>query len=99
MLTYEQLKQLREEITLNSLYVRDYKNSFGIDPSKVCDFFYGWLDYEVDKFLEKHPNSTPKERDDYFYKVLKDNDIHSMYDYYISLGEDCLAVGKETKNA
>lgn len=35
----EYLWPLRQEITLGSMYVSDYNNSFGIKPEKVCDFF------------------------------------------------------------
>ena len=42
----EYLWPLRQEITLGSMYVSDYNNSFGIKPEKVCDFFTSfWDDY------------------------------------------------------
>lgn len=35
----EYLWPLRQEIVLGSVFVADYRNSFGIDEHKVCDFF------------------------------------------------------------
>ena len=45
MLTMEQLKQLRSEIVLGSLYTSDYKNSLNIDIREVQDFFDGYVEY------------------------------------------------------
>lgn len=44
-LTASQLLRLRKEIVLNSLYLRDYENSFGIDQKEVCNFFEGYVEY------------------------------------------------------
>lgn len=43
-LKQEYLWPLRQEIVLGSLYVADYRNSFGIDEHKVCDFFTSFWD-------------------------------------------------------
>lgn len=40
----EYLWELRQEITLGSLCYADYRNSFGIDERKVCDFFTSFWD-------------------------------------------------------
>lgn len=40
----EYLWPLRQEITLGSMYIADYNNSFGIKPEKVCDFFTSFWD-------------------------------------------------------
>ncbi len=40
----EYLWELRQEIVLGSLYYADYRNSFGIDEHKVCDFFTSFWD-------------------------------------------------------
>lgn len=45
MLTNEQLKQLRSEIVLGSLYTSDYKNSLNIDSREAQDFFDGYVEY------------------------------------------------------
>ncbi len=43
--TTEDLQNLRNEIVLNSLFVSDYQNSFGISENSVCTFFDGYMDY------------------------------------------------------
>lgn len=40
----EYLWPLRQQITLGSLLVSDYANSFGIKPDKVCEFFTSFWD-------------------------------------------------------
>ena len=44
-LSTEQLYALRKEIVLNSLFLKDYSNSFGIEEKEVCDFFMGYVEY------------------------------------------------------
>ena len=43
--TKEDLQSLRNEIVLNSLYVSDYNNSFGISANSVCDFFDSYMSF------------------------------------------------------
>ena len=43
--TQDDLWQLRSEIVLNSLFVHDYENSFGIDEHSACDFFDGYCSF------------------------------------------------------
>ena len=47
-LSKEELWALRSEIVLNSLFVHDYQNSFGISPKSACDFFDGYADFITD---------------------------------------------------
>ena len=44
-LTKEQLWELRQEITLNSIFIRDYENSFDIDVEECYTFFDGYVEY------------------------------------------------------
>ena len=44
-LTKEALWKLRKEISLNSLYVSDYHNSFGYTEDSVCNFFDSYMEY------------------------------------------------------
>jgi len=44
-LSIEQLWALRQEVVLNSLYISDYNNSFGIDPRSACDLFDGYCSF------------------------------------------------------
>lgn len=43
--TREDLQSLRNEVVLNSLYVSDYNNSFGISANSVCDFFDSYMSF------------------------------------------------------
>lgn len=38
----EYLWELRQQITLGSLFISDYENNLGISAKKVCDFFTGF---------------------------------------------------------
>lgn len=44
-LTDKALLELRSDIVLNSIYISDYKNRFGIEPEEVCTFFTGYIEY------------------------------------------------------
>lgn len=69
-LTKEELWSLRKEITLNSLYIADYRNSFGFDAHCVCDFFDSWLSYMENEMIEDgHADAGDK-----FFDCLKDYD-------------------------
>ena len=73
-LTKEQLWKLRQEIVLGSLYTHDYDNSFGIDPSAVCNFFDSFIeDAQVDDY--GRPNNRKTEEYD---------NAEDLYNYYRS---------------
>ena len=82
-LSLSQLKELRYEVVLNSLFLKDYENSFGIDPKEVCDFFDGYVQYLFEIAEEK------LHRDYDFYEVIENYDSTSnllkyfMYFYNI----------------
>lgn len=44
-LTEDELKQLRKEICVGSIYLSDYYNSFNIDESELCDICDAYLEY------------------------------------------------------
>lgn len=44
-LNKDDLWALRGQIVLNSLFVNDYKNTFGFKPQSVCAFFDGYVEY------------------------------------------------------
>ena len=96
MLTFKQFKQLRGEVVFNSLYIKDYDNSFGIDPIRVWDFFGSYLADKMNIFLENNPSSTPEARDDYFNSIIDKNDVEDMYAYYLSLDVDYLSLPTAT---
>ena len=73
-LTKEQLWKLRQEIVLGSLYTNDYNNSFGIDPSAVCNFFDSFIeDSQVDDYGK--PNNRKTEEYD---------NADDLYNFYTS---------------
>lgn len=46
------LWSLRQQITLGSIYISDYNNTFGIDSHKVSDFFEGFYSFIYDTAVE-----------------------------------------------
>lgn len=48
----EQLKQLRNEIHVGSMFLSDYENSFGIDPMELSSLAEEYIDYLLDCHLE-----------------------------------------------
>ena len=48
-LSFDELCELRKEISLGSLYLADYRNSFGVDENEVCAYGEG---YEVELYEE-----------------------------------------------
>lgn len=65
-LNKNQLWQLRKEIVLGSIFLKDYSNSFDIDEKNACNFFDGYLenlfwmaDKNIDIFdlCEKYDNA------------------------------------------
>ncbi len=77
-LKQEFLWKLRQEIVLGSIYVADYRNSFGINEHKVCDFFTSFWDSfceelakedglreEAERLAEKRIKENPNLRTPY----------------------------------
>lgn len=55
MMTYNNFKKLRNEIVLNSLFLKDYSNSFYIKNKTVCAFFDSAIDdiqYDYISYIE-----------------------------------------------
>lgn len=44
-ITFDDVKKLRKEIVLGSLFLSDYKNSLGIDKNSARGFFDGYLEF------------------------------------------------------
>lgn len=96
-MTKQELQQLRNEITLNSLYTSDYENSFNIDPRQVQDFFDSYLeDCETisvndngDLLCDIVDTLTNDQYYDTLFKIA--NDIDNLYNYYYSYDLDPLS--------
>jgi len=65
-LTPLQLKRLKKDCIINSFFLRDYTNRYGVDPSEACDFFMGYLDYLEELMRE----DTPQYEDDWFWTLF-----------------------------
>lgn len=79
----DKIKQLREEIVLGSLFTDDYKNSFGIDPHIVQDFFDGYSGYLWWLIEEDHPDSGDMSLNDNegFQLFTKYDDDANLWNY------------------
>lgn len=76
-LTREQLEQLRDEITLCSLYTTDFENSFGI-PRDICqNFFDGYAEYLGELIVEDGHDD-----DEYFEVIGEYDNIDTLEEYY-----------------
>ena len=97
MLTYKEIKQLRKEIVLNSIYLDDYRNSLYITPKDACDFFDSVIDYYYDDINESMYDAA-KDGNKKLYNQLKEKrdnlidnlTIKQIYDYYKYLEYDPL---------
>lgn len=91
-LTKTQLKKLRQQITLNSLFTDDYTNTFNIPPKQVQDFFDGWLEYcetiptNDNGDLLCDLNLPHNEYYDTLFKLA--NNIDELYTYYIYMFDE-----------
>lgn len=73
----EYLHQLRSEIIMGSCYVDDYRNSFGIDPNYVYNFFESyaeWLEYD---FLEESDDALKEWYESGDYQITTNNLIQN----------------------
>ena len=74
MLTKNQLKQLRNEITINSVFLKDYSNSLYIKEKTAFYFFDSFMDY-----IDNTYNFNNMD----FYELLEIHDnIDELYQYY-----------------
>ena len=80
--TQEELWNLRQQVPLCSIFVKDYVNTFHVDPGCVCDFFDGYVEClrnEMEGF-EKNYN------DEQFYKLLPKYDTPEiLYNWWWDL--------------
>jgi len=88
-MTSEMLWSLRKEIILNSLFIADYRNTFGIDPHVVCDFFDSYLSY----LGEEMRITIPGYDDVHFFDHLPDFDTEeNLWNWYSCYEDDPLPV-------
>lgn len=68
-LTKEQIWQLRQQVVVGSLFLKDYENDFGFDKNFVCTFFDGYIEYLQECFGAD-------------YDFEKCDNINNLYDWY-----------------
>ena len=57
-ITKNKLWKLRKEIILDSVYISDYRNSFGFDENLVASFFEGYSSFLWEKVTEEHGHNS-----------------------------------------
>lgn len=93
MLTKAELKELRSQIVLNSIYVADYRNDMGIEEHESCDFFEGYVSYLDELIKEDYPNA----KDNDWSGLLENYDtIDNLWDWYCCFEEDPLPRERES---
>lgn len=85
MLTKNQLKQLRKEIVLNSLFLNDYNNSLFIKEKTACAFFDSYIEYLYEIAHENNFKSN-----DITDVLNKYDNIENLYNYYLCYENDPL---------
>ena len=91
MLSQTDLWKLRQEIKLGSLFIADYRNSFDIDPHKVCEFFDGFLEFVEEEMQEDHPGFNDAD----FWELLPNYDTPEyLLGWYYRFEEDPLPIAK-----
>jgi antibiotic biosynthesis monooxygenase (ABM) superfamily enzyme len=90
MLTREQLKDLRGQICLCSLYLSDFKNDMNIDTCKVSDFFDGYADYLEELMQEEHGKGY-----NYFSLLNRYDTLDNLEGWYNCFEEDPLLINEE----
>lgn len=95
-MTKQELKKLRNEITLNSLYTDDYTNSFKIPARQVQDFFDSYLEnceYIPTKNGDLLCDLVNTMSDNDYYNTLFTiaNNIDYLWEFYCSYADDPLS--------
>ena len=88
MLTKEQLKSLRGQIVLNSLYTSHYENNMGIEPRAVQDFFDGYCDYLLETIKDNGGERMTSAQQSREFRKL-DNE-ETLWEWYNCFDEDPL---------
>lgn len=91
-MTKETLWALRKQIVLNSLFIADYQNTFGIDSHAVCDFFDGYLDY-LEEAMEKEVAGFKDE--DFFVWLPRYDTPDNLWNWYGCFVDDPLPLPQE----
>lgn len=80
-LSTDELWALRKEIVLNSLFVSDYTNSFGISPKSACDLFDGYVSFLEELAEETGTAWTAQDSPEHLRQWLLCYDDYSWVEY------------------
>ena len=87
---------LRKQIILNSLFISDYRNTFGIDPHVVCDFFDSYLSYLDEEMMQTIPGYDDLQ----FFDLLPKFDTEeNLWNWYCCYEDDPLPLITKTEIA
>lgn len=84
-LNIDQLWELRQQITLNSIFIQDYENDFEFEPESISNFFDGYLEY-----LYELANGEGLEDIELFDLVDKYDTPENLFEYYWGLDSEYL---------
>lgn len=79
-LTKKQLFALRKEVVLNSVFTRDFENSFDICPTDCQAFFDGYFEYLCELSKEKGDNFN--DITDFFTKYDNKENLCSWFEVF-----------------
>lgn len=91
-MTKQMLWRLRQEISLNSMYYSDYRNSLSIDEHTVCDFFDGYLEYLNEIMQEQIPAYDDAE---FFDWLSAYDNADNLWNWYGCFEDDPLSLDIE----
>lgn len=77
--TFEEIKKLRNEIVLGSIYYSDYDNTLDFDEHEVSAFFDGYLDFLQSNYEEEHDGEYP---DDVF-DLESDEELEAWFECWL----------------
>jgi hypothetical protein len=60
-LTSAELWAIRSKVVVNSVYLADYENQYGISEVSLCNFFDGYYDYMWELAIEKYGRNVAEE--------------------------------------
>lgn len=91
MLTRQQLKMLRNQVCMCSLFYSDYENTLGINKKAVCDFFEGYFDY-LTEIAEENCENLYVPQNAYYDRIFKYDNIENLENWYRGFEKDPLPV-------
>ena len=80
-LTFDELKELRGQICVGSLYLSDYQNEFGVAPKVVLDYSDGYIEDLYQTFNEDvgSEHETAEAFANYILEGRSYPDVHGIY--------------------